>query len=150
MPFIFKFNSHQQPSLSNIDVTIRVHYNCQMWESLAISAIPTNKTYLRLEARIKNTTLTNHGPARCKTIYTSQMQNERLRGQVHVTIITSTYRKLNVHHISLFYSNAPRRSLHVLFRRQSYCSCSMSTHTLMISAIITCNYSVNATGTKKP
>ena len=36
MPFIFKFNSHQQPSLSNIDVTIRVHYNCQMWESLVI------------------------------------------------------------------------------------------------------------------
>merc|ERR1719232_2568411 len=44
--------------------------------------------------------------------------------------------------ISLFYSNAPRRYLHVLSRRQSYCSCSMSTHTLMIFVIITCNYSV--------
>ena len=70
-PCIFTVNSHNY-RISMFNVTIHVHYNCQMGESSVISEIPTNptkKTYLRLEARILNTTLTNHGSAHYKKIY---------------------------------------------------------------------------------
>ena len=151
-PFIFTVNSHNY-RISMFNVTIHVHYNCQMWESSVISEIPTNptkKTYLRLEARMKNIEYNFDEPrlsALQHTTIQEDLQMKDCAGEYYVqnnVIVSETCTTF----ISLFYSNAPRRYLHVLSRRQSYCSCSMSTHTLMIFVIITCNYSVDATGTK--
>ena len=106
-PFIFTVNSHNY-RISMFNVTIHVHYNCQMWESSVISEIPTNptkKTYLRLEARILNTTLTNHGSAHYKKIYKWKTACASTTYR-----ITSTYRKRAPY---LFRSSIPTRRANI-------------------------------------